>query len=663
MLARVRLARLLRLPKPLHQVNVVRLYSDKYKSIDEFNKQKKEFKFGYGVDEMTESGELERKERLDDAADGFAEFDISKHPRLQGLKHNLPEWKEQMFIIQQEMQKDQEKARRSWERRERLKALGAGVFALVSIVGVYSVVMNYKYLKGWALNKLNFDIDDSKVRDMKDPKGNKKKTKNLVDRLNEELKLVPGFVKNLVDSTTTPGLYVFGGFMKNKLPARLSFFDGMYLQDVLVQKDYLVAIDDLGRVYHHSPKFKEPVLVKMPLKVMRVIYSEDNFYYLSNNQKDIYCGPKLKELPKKVRGWLGSTSYAYPAEKLNVSVFKKGEKIKEVAAGLSHLLILSNQGRLFGVIAAKGAENKGQYGSPKFTPFLKSPGIVPNEVYELTNLNNEIVTTKEGKYVRPRTFSSIATGENFNIASESNGNIWTWGANEFGQCGKDLTSADDIQPVPKVAFTLADLERVLKYSLPKNGAGFKFNVKDVFASGETSFIQMQSSNEEDPLKDQELLLSFGAGLKGQLGLSQYLHVASVPAVLKSLVGLTEFDEKAKEVRNIGIKNVVTGKDHIFVVLDNSGPNKDVLVFGDNTSGQFGNGKTFKSSKPVALPKLIEPSDFEAGETELKKRLAKKINNLTTNRLQLMDGVQIGKKSVEQVIAGGSDGSVLFYRVK
>lgn len=174
---------------------------------------------------------------------------------------------------------------------------------------------------------------------------------------------------------------------------------------------------------------------------------------------------------------------------------------------------------------------------------------------------------------------------------------------------------------------------------------------------------MQSSNEEDPLKDQELLLSFGAGLKGQLGLSQYLHVASVPAVLKSLVGLTEFDEKAKEVRNIGIKNVVTGKDHIFVVLDNSGPNKDVLVFGDNTSGQFGNGKTFKSSKPVALPKLIEPSDFEAGETELKKRLAKKINNLTTNRLQLMDGVQIGKKSVEQVIAGGSDGSVLFYRVK
>lgn len=657
MISRVRFARPLRFPRPLCQV---RFNSNKYRSIEEFNKQKKEFKFGHGIDEMDETESADRKERLDNVAEGFVEFDPLTHPRLQGIEPNSPEWKEHLFIIQKEMQKEQEKQRKAWERNERLKGLGAGVFALVSIVSVYSLVMNYKYLKGWFLNKINYDIDDSKVRDMKDPKENKKKVANLVDRLSGELALSPGFVKNLLDSKSNTGLYVFGGFSKNKLPTRLSFFDGMLLQDMLIEHDYLVAIDDLGKVYHYSPKFKEPIAVNMPLKVSRVLHSGDSFYYLGKNKKEIFYGPKLSQLPKKQRGWLGSSSYSYSAEKLKLDAMK-GETVEDITAGLNHLLILSSKGKLYGAVAAREPLNKGQFGLPKYSPYLKSPIDVSNEVYDLANLNNEIVTNKDGKYVRPRTFSSIATGDNFNIASEANGNIWTWGANTFGQCGKDLTSTDDIQPVPRVAYTLAELEKILKYSLPKNGAGFKFHVKNVFASSESSFIQLQSTNEEDPSKDQELLLSFGAGLSGQLGLSKYMHVASVPAVLKSLVGLTEFDEKAKAIKNIGIKNVIPGGHHVFVVLDNSGPNKDVLVFGQNDKGQFGNGKSVKSSKPVALPKLIEPSDFAESESASKKKLAKKINNVTTSRLQLLDGEKIGKKKVEQVITGGSDGSAIYYR--
>lgn len=659
MLVRARVARVARLPRPLFHV---RYNSNKYKSIDDFNKQKTEFKFGYGVDEIDETEEANRKERLEATAEGFLEFDPLTHPRLQGILPNSPEWKEQLFIIQKELQKEQEKQRRAYERNERLKGLGAGVFALVGIVSVYSFVMNYKYLKGWFLNKIHFDIDDSKVRDMKDPKENRKKMKNLVDRLSEELATTPGFVNNLKDSASIPGLYVFGGFSKNKLPARLNFFDGKLLQDVLISNDYLVVVDDLGKVYHYSPKFKEPIALNMPLKVSRVLKSGDGFYYLSKNQKDLYNGPKLDKLPKKYRGWFGSSSYNYPVEKLKLDALN-GEKVEQVSAGKSHLLILSSKGKLYGTITSSHFENKGQFGLPKYSPYEKSPSIVVNEIYDLANINNELVTTKEGKFIRQRTFATIASGENFNIACEANGSIWAWGANAFGQCGKDITSPDDVQPVPRLAYTLSELEKLVKYSLPKNGAGFKYSVKDVFASNETSFIRMESTNEEDPSKNQELLLSFGAGLLGQLGQSKYMHVASVPSVLKSLVGLTEFDEKAKATKNIGIKDVVPGGDHTFVVLDNSGPNKDVVVFGENIKGQFGNGKSVKSAKPVALPKLIEPSDFTENEAASKKKLAKKINNVTTSRLQLLDGAKIGKKSVEQVIAGGNDGLAIYYRAQ
>ncbi|PVH17532.1 uncharacterized protein CXQ87_000421 [Candidozyma duobushaemuli] len=129
MLVRARVARVARLPRPLFHV---RYNSNKYRSIDDFNKQKTEFKFGYGVDEIDETEEANRKERLEATAEGFSEFDPSTHPRLQGLSPNSPEWKEQLFIIQKELQKEQEKQRRAYERNERLKGLGQ-VFLLWSV--------------------------------------------------------------------------------------------------------------------------------------------------------------------------------------------------------------------------------------------------------------------------------------------------------------------------------------------------------------------------------------------------------------------------------------------------------------------------------------------------------------------------------------------------
>ena len=180
---------------------------------------------------------------------------------------------------------------------------------------------------------------------------------------------------------------------------------------------------------------------------------------------------------------------------------------------------------------------------------------------------------------------------------------------------------------------------------------------------------MKYSDETNEAENQHVLISFGNGLKGQLGSSRFMHVCPQPQIVKSLNNLSEYNEFAGKVVNIGIKDVSIGNNHGFVTLNNIGDYKDVLTFGDNEFGQFGNGKVAKSSKPVRLPKLIEPEDFNNAELtkndkKVQRKLVRKVNDTTTNRLQLLDGVKLANgTSIEQVIFAGDDSSAIFYKRK
>ena len=87
--------------------------------------------------------------------------------------------------------------------------------------------------------------------------------------------------------------------------------------------------------------------------------------------------------------------------------------------------------------------------------------ISVNQPIDLTLLNNRIIQTEQGKAVVPRVFNYISSGKYFNIVSDDNGNIWTWGDNSCGQCGDINTT--DLKPVPKIVFTKSDIKRVLLF--------------------------------------------------------------------------------------------------------------------------------------------------------------------------------------------------------
>lgn len=633
----------------------LRPYSDKYLSINEFNKHKKEFQFGASIDDVGVTKTRKQDMNLENNGFEAPQLDVLNHPRLQGLTPNSAEFKYQMHLIQKEFQHEQEKQRAKWEIIERFKGMGVGIVALASILSVYLFVMNYKLIKQWYKSKFVFDIDDSKIQDLNDPKGNLKTSENMVERLAAEMG--PDFVANLKDSST-PGLYVFGAGY-GKLPSRIPGFDNMYLAHVLISKDYIVAVDESGKVFHFSPKMEKPLELTLPSKIDSVVSSSGKLYYLSKKGNQIYVGDKLVRETSS-SGWFRS-GVNYPVETIGFSDFARGEKVSQLDSGENHLLILSTKGRVLEVATAANAPNLGQFGLPKYSPYATKEELVVNEPYELTNLNYEVVSLRDNKFVKPRSFISVAAGKNFNIACESNGNVWTWGDNSSGQCGRESGTSSDIQQVPKMVYSAEALKNIAKYSLPDKASHGPVYVKEVFATDNTAFALLNYEDESVAGMSQDMLVAFGSGLKGQLGVSRYIHVSSSPKVLKSLVGMTEYDETARSVVNVGLKAVATGSDHVFVTLNNSG-SKDVLVFGDNESGQFGNGKAVKSSKPIGVPKLVEPADLEDKSQNAKRKLARKLNDQTSNRLQLLDE-KVGKKEVEQVVVGGNEASALFYRHK
>ncbi|KAK6457850.1 regulator of chromosome condensation 1/beta-lactamase-inhibitor protein II [Scheffersomyces xylosifermentans] len=650
---------------------------DKYKSIDEFNKSKTKYRFGDNFNSLEDldkeihpnaqeesSAKIDEKfqEQLRKAGEDDINAQIENDPRLANLTPGSPEYKEQLHIVHEDIKDRQKKRRKRFEFNERLKGVALGALALVVIIGGHRIFMNYEYIKNTIFANITYKIDEDKVKDLTDPSRNTKKLEYLISKLAEEVN--DEMIKNLQNSEDVAGLYVFGSQNKSKFPTRVNFFDGQLLKDVKILNDYFVVVNEKGQLYEFHNGLKEPKLIKLPFKAEKCEISNNIIYILTNKGEVAYLprADKIGQVDQfeglKSRSWIG-TSYTNNFNKLQVI-----EPIKELSAGASHILFLGKSGKLFMVNTDKNGQNYGQFGLPTLAP-SEAKEVPVNEVFELTLLNNEIQKNKDGsKTIIPRTFSSIAAGSYHNVAVDTAGNVWTWGKNSHGECGIETSYNTDYQPIPRKILTKDDYKTISRNILPKNAVAESFRVESVKAANESSFIHLKYVDPDDVSLDQHVLLSFGNGIKGQLGINRYLHVCSQPQIIRSLLKLSEYSEERKGVRNIGIKNLTVGTNHAFVTLDNDGKYKDVLVFGDNEHGQFGNGKSVKSSKPLQLPKLIEPQDIDASYAEdklAKKKLCAKVNDVNNGRLQLLEGHVVDGKEVEQVVVAGENCSAIFYR--
>ncbi|ODV70112.1 RCC1/BLIP-II protein [Hyphopichia burtonii NRRL Y-1933] len=679
-IARRLTARLAR-PVPVNYIGG-RFYSDKkdsndikYRSIEDFNKMKKEYLFGDIDEDVANQTSRDIHDKIKEKKEPEIEEDedniksiIEKDPRLLKFKPGSPDYKYELSKLHDEFQVELAKYEKQQERRERIKALATGIALLVGIITTHQLIMNYEFLSKWIKNKFSYrDVNESKVKDLTDPSKNRKNIDYMITKLLEEFEKNPDIINNLADSNKQSGLYIFGDYNKLKLPIRIPFFNDILIKQVVISKNYIVVIDESGKVYHLTSD-SESKLMKLP-PIEKAHIANELIYYL-NNKGEILYGPRLdkqndfKGINK--RNWLGINK-EQEYNKLIFEGLENGEKINDFSGGSYHLLLLTNKGKLFINNTSGDPINKGQYGLPKLSPLTEDLKIPVNQPIELNNLNNEIVLSKDGtKSLKDRRFNQISSGKYHNIVSDLQGNIWTWGSNIFGECAGDISYNTDIQPIPKKILTIDDFSNLTKHLLKNDKNEFSWGIKKLSTNDETSFIQLRYIDHENESNTQDILMSFGNGIKGQLGNSRYLHVCPQPQIIKSLMNMNEYNEKLNITTNIGIKDISSGSNHSFITLDNYGDYKDVLTFGDNEFGQFGNGKKVKNCKPIQIPKLLEPNDIgdNFNDKKQRKKLVRKMNDIITRRLQLSDGITLANGDlVEQIIVAGEDSSAIYYKRK
>lgn len=209
--------------------------------------------------------------------------------------------------------------------------------------------------------------------------------------------------------------------------------------------------------------------------------------------------------------------------------FTKGVKVKQVALGARHALLLSDEGHVY----SAGDNSRGQLGlgqGRKRVKMISSPEPVGGDL-----------ETQPVKLLAVGDFHALAT-------LERGGALYSWGANADGQLGLG-TAAD--QDTPQVVRDLQDA-----------------NLNHLACGARHSLVVSANGGQ---------LWGFGSNTQGQLGLGPNTFIEgqqrSLPALCTALSGQ----------RGLQITQIVSAANH-SLVLTKVG---EVFAFGDNSYGQLG----------------------------------------------------------------------------
>jgi len=213
--------------------------------------------------------------------------------------------------------------------------------------------------------------------------------------------------------------------------------------------------------------------------------------------------------------------------------------IISIAAGGSHSLALDVDGNVW----AWGYNGFGQVGDGSTT---KSNRLYPVKVIDVNGTALRIV--------------KIAAGGSHSLALDSDGHVWSWGYNYFGQLGNGLSGDNVYSATPA------------KISIPAPG----LDSSALIAAG------VDHSLAYDPVND--ILYVWGFNLYGQLGTGNTLN-SNVP------VAIINFKQRFMTGT---LPQYLSATGHSSYIGRFDGP---WLSWGDNSTGQLGNGSTVNSSTP------------------------------------------------------------------
>jgi alpha-tubulin suppressor-like RCC1 family protein len=259
-------------------------------------------------------------------------------------------------------------------------------------------------------------------------------------------------------------------------------------------------------------------------------------------------------------GQLGSTlnngtNAATPTPAL-VSLPGADGPVKEIAAGLSHTLVLTSTGELY----AFGENDYGQL------------GVASNE--ETVNANPTPVPVSLPGAEGPVT--EIAAGRSHSLAVTSTGQLYAFGDNAYGQLGGTTNNGSENANPPALV------------TLPE-AAG---PVTLIAAGGMDSFALTSTGQ----------LYAFGENLYGQLGTSTNDGTeAPTPPTVVTLPGATG-----------PVTEVAPGVSHTLVLTSTG----QLYAFGENQYGQLGSSVNAGTMAPNPVPSLVALPGAEGRVTQI-----------------------------------------------
>ncbi|KAI1148210.1 regulator of chromosome condensation 1/beta-lactamase-inhibitor protein II [Nemania diffusa] len=404
-----------------------------------------------------------------------------------------------------------------------------------------------------------------------------------------------------------------------KTPRRIPYFDGQLIRDIKLDKEFGAAITEQGDLVQWgngfstenptpTPTLKGKDLVRLEASRDRIIAlgRDGSVYSLPVAQSDQHVAAKSTS---SWSFWSSPSNVNY--RQLKPSGLGWGESIKDISSGLEHVLLLTSRGRIFSAASSTSDfPSKGQLGIPGLTWATRPQGPYDQP--------HEILMLKGFK------ISQIAAGDHHSLALEQDGRVFVFGDNTSGQLGfeveKEIPFVDGPIPLP--------------FSKLYRGTHEKPRVTSIAAGGANSFFTVDAAriaapNDVPGTVDLGHITSdvwgCGSGIWGSLGNGRWTHVSLGPSRIKSLSGLSEFDEKTNLVVPIRLAYMSVGSTHAAAVMKNvtnvgasdktsdqdTNWGADVVWWGGNEYYQLGTGRR----NNIATPIYIGPLDGGKGDAE------------------------------------------------
>ena len=224
---------------------------------------------------------------------------------------------------------------------------------------------------------------------------------------------------------------------------------------------------------------------------------------------------------------------------LALMILYPDESILNVSLGSNHSAALTSLGRIY----TWGDNSFGQLGDQTIVDKL-----VPVDITTQFNLEED------------ERITSITLGDNHSAVLTSNGRIFTWGINDFGQLGNQTIINSNI-PVDITAFVdLEPNEVITNISLGRNHTAILTSTGRIFTWGDNTFGQLGNGTQTESLTPIEIT--------------------------------SEFDLVIGEM----ISSLSLGRNH-SAALTSTGR---IFTWGDNSFGRLGDGTTLSKSRPTEI---------------------------------------------------------------